>query len=97
MQAFGGNVKVAKAMSSSPTSHSWCPARGAEDLLGIHAPWLQRWPCAILWVCAEAVLSIAWLKNAVGKPHVLLNNKKHQVLVNPHADCCPTAVVLGCL
>lgn len=39
----------------------------AESMLYTDVPWRRYWPCLLPWVILEAILSVPWLHNAVGK------------------------------
>ncbi len=62
VHAYGARLWLNKSRQPQDLASS-------ESLLYMDAPWWRLWPCLLPWIAAEAVLSVAWLRNAVeGKP-----------------------------
>jgi len=64
MHAYGGRLWPSKQQQVQQEQGQQSVA---ESMLYTVVPWRQHWPCLVPWLILEAILSVAWLHNAVGK------------------------------
>lgn len=54
-----------------PHQHVYQIPALTESLLYMDAPWRLQWPCLVPWLIAQAIVSVAWLRNAVRRKSLL--------------------------
>ncbi len=64
MHAYGGRLWPSKQQQVQQEQEQQSVA---ESMLYTHVSWRRHWPCLVPWTILEAILSIAWLHNAVGE------------------------------
>ncbi|DBB14802.1 TPA: hypothetical protein ACH3X3_004411 [Trebouxia sp. C0006] len=62
MHAYGGRLWPSKQQQVQQEQEQQSVA---ESMLYTHVSWRRHWPCLVPWTILEAILSIAWLHNAV--------------------------------